>query len=239
MSVLMIDVGGSNIKVMAAHDGEMRKFPSHREMTAQEMVDGVKELTKDWEYEKVSIGFPGLLQSGKPVREPLNLGGNWVDFDFGAAFGRPLRMINDAAMQALGNYKKGRLLFFGLGTSVGTTIIVDDVVMPVEIGLIKLTRNSRFMDRLSKAALKEEGREKWLEAVLEAVALLQDVFYPDDTVLGGGNAKLVEPLPPNCRQTDNRSAYIGAVRLWEGADLFASSCPTTWRIHRNEAHVGV
>lgn len=236
MSVLMIDVGGSNIKVMASHDGEMRKFLSSRTMKAQEMVDGVKEITKDWEYDKVSIGFPGLLHNGKPIREPLNLGGDWVNFDFAAAFDRPLRMINDAAMQALGNYKKGRLLFFGLGTSVGTTLIADDVVMPIEIGMVKLTRNSRFMDRLSKAALKKDGEEKWLEAVHEAVALLQDVFYPEDTVLGGGNAKLVDPLPEKCRQTGNRSAYIGAVRLWEGADLFASSCPSTWRIHRNEAH---
>ena len=124
-----------------------------------------------------------------------------------------------------------------LGTSIGTTVIVDDIVVPIDVGLIKLSRKERLMDRLSKVALKRDGKEHWTEAVVEAIELLQNVFKPDETVLGGGNAKLVDPLPANCRCVDNRSAYVGAQRLWEGSDLFASACPTSWRIHRNEAHI--
>ncbi len=237
MNVLMVDVGGTNVKVMACYEGEMRRMPSGEKLTASEMVRGVLELASDLEFDRVSLGFPGLVEHGKPVLEPPNLGDGWVDFDFAKAFGKPVRIINDAAMQALGNYSSGRLLFLGLGTSIGTAVIVDDIVVPIEVGLIKLTRKERLMDRLSKVALKRDGQEHWTEAVVEAVELLQNVFKPDETVLGGGNARLVDPLPANCRCVDNRSAYVGAQRLWEGSDLFASACPTSWRIHRNEAHI--
>lgn len=237
MSVLMIDVGGSNVKLMAAHDGEVRKLESSRTMTAQQMVEGALPLVQDWEFEKISIGFPGLVRDGHPLREPLNLGDGWVDFDYSAAFGgKPVRFINDAAMQALGNYRSGRLLFLGLGTSTGTTIIVDDAVIPIEIGMLKLTRKSRFMDCLSKEALKSDGLETWAKSAREAVMMLQNVFNPDVTVLGGGNAKKLTPPPEHCILVDNRSAYVGARRLWEDADLFASACVTSWRIHHNEAH---
>jgi polyphosphate glucokinase len=215
----------------------MRKMSSGEKLTASEMVRGVLELASDLEFDRVSLGFPGLVEHGKPVLEPRNLGDGWVDFDFAKAFGKPVRIINDAAMQALGNYGSGRLLFLGLGTSIGTTVIVDDIVVPIDVGLIKLSRKERLMDRLSKVALKRDGKEHWTEAVVEAIELLQNVFKPDETVLGGGNAKLVDPLPANCRCVDNRSAYVGAQRLWEGSDLFASACPTSWRIHRNEAHI--
>lgn len=237
MNVLMVDVGGTNVKVMACYEGEMRRMPSGEKLTASEMVRGVLELASDLEFDRVSLGFPGLVEHGKPVLEPPNLGDGWVDFDFAKAFGKPVRIINDAAMQALGNYSSGRLLFLGLGTSIGTAVIVDDIVVPIEVGLTKLTRKERLMDRLSKVALKRDGQEHWTEAVVEAVELLQNVFKPDETVLGGGNARLVDPLPANCRCVDNRSAYVGAQRLWEGSDLFASACPTSWRIHRNEAHI--
>jgi polyphosphate glucokinase len=237
MNVLMVDVGGTNVKVMACYEGEMRRMPSGEKLTASEMVRGVLELASDLEFDRVSLGFPGLVEHGKPVLEPPNLGDRWVDFDFAKAFGKPVRIINDAAMQALGNYSTGRLLFLGLGTSIGTAVIVDDIVVPIEVGLIKLTRKERLMESLSKVALKRDGQEHWTEAVVEAVELLQNVFKPDETVLGGGNARLVDPLPANCRCVDNRSAYVGAQRLWEGSDLFASACPTSWRIHRNEAHI--
>jgi polyphosphate glucokinase len=237
MNVLMVDVGGTNVKVMACYQGEMRKMPSGEKLTASEMVRGVLELASGLEFDRISLGFPGLVEHGKPVLEPPNLGDGWVDFDYAKAFGKPVRIINDAAMQALGNYKSGRFLFLGLGTSIGTAVIVDDIVVPIEVGLIKLTRKDRFMDRLSKVALKRDGRERWTEAVVEAVELMQNVFKPDETVLGGGNARLVDPLPANCRCVDNRSAYLGAQRLWEGSDLFASACATSWRIHRNEAHI--
>ena len=237
MNVLMVDVGGTNVKVMACYEGEMRKMSSGEKLTASEMVRGVLELASDLEFDRVSLGFPGFVEHGKPVLEPHNLGDGWVDFYFAKAFGKPVRIINDAAMQALGNYSSGRLLFLGLGTSIGTAVIVDDIVVPIEVGLIKLSRKERLMDRLSKVALKRDGENHWTEAVVEAVELLQNVFKPDETVLGGGNAKLVDPLPANCRCVDNRSAYVGAQRLWEGSDLFASACPTSWRIHRNEAHI--
>ena len=237
MNVLMVDVGGTNVKVMACYEGEMRRMPSGEKLTASEMVRGVLDLASDLEFDRVSLGFPGLVEHGKPVLEPSNLGDGWVDFDFAKAFGKPVRIINDAAMQALGNYSTGRLLFLGLGTGIGTAVIVDDIVVPIEVGLTKLTRKERLMDRLSKVALKRDGQEHWTEAVVEAVELLQNVFKPDETVLGGGNARLVDPLPANCRSVDNRSAYVGAQRLWEGFDLFARACPTSWRIHRNEAHI--
>lgn len=237
MNVLMVDVGGTNVKVMASYEGKMRTMSSGEKLTASEMVHGVLGIASDLEFDRVSLGFPGLVEQGKPVLEPGNLGDGWVDFDYSDAFGRPVRIINDAAMQALGNYSIGRLLFLGLGTSVGAAVIVDDVVVPIDAGLIKLARQEYLVDRLSKAALKRDGKERWKEAVVEAVELLQSVFKPNETVLGGGNAKLVDPLPANCRRVDNRSAYVGAQRLWEGSDLFASACATSWRIHRNETHI--
>lgn len=235
MKVLMIDVGGSNVKFMNAREGEMRKLKSGEELTAQAMVDGVLSETADWDYERISIGFPGLLQRGRPVRDPRNLGGGWLNFDFEKAFGRPVRLINDAAMQALGNYVHGRLLFLGFGTSIGTCVIADDTVIPIEIGMIKFSKKERFRDRLSKESLKMDGIKPWLEAVHEAVVLLRDVFHPDDTVLGGGNSELIDPLPEGCRTVDNASAYVGAERLWEEADLFASAAESTWRIVRRSS----
>jgi polyphosphate glucokinase len=232
MKVLMIDVGGSNVKLMNARDGEMRKIKSGKELTGQAMAEAVLEAVIDWELDRVSIGYPGLLKKARPVRDPLNLGGGWLNYDFEKAFGRPVRFINDAAMQALGNYVQGRLLFMGFGTSIGTCMIADDTVLPIEIGLIRFSKNERFMDRLSKEALKENGIKPWFEAVHDAVGLLQDVFHPDETVLGGGNAKLIDPLPNACRPVENASAYVGAERLWEDADLFASADESTWKIQR-------
>ncbi len=232
MKVLMIHVGGSNVKLMNARDGEMRKIKSGKELTGQAMAEAVLEAVIDWELDRVSIGYPGLLKKARPVRDPLNLGGGWLNYDFEKAFGRPVRFINDAAMQALGNYVQGRLLFMGFGTSIGTCMIADDTVLPIEIGLIRFSKNERFMDRLSKEALKENGIKPWIEAVHDAVGLLQDVFHPDETVLGGGNAKLIDPLPNACRPVENASAYVGAERLWEDADLFASADESTWKIQR-------
>jgi Transcriptional regulator/sugar kinase len=232
MKVLMIHVGGSNVKLMNARDGEMRKIKSGKELTGQAMAEAVLEAVIDWELDRVSIGYPGLLKKARPVRDPLNLGGGWLNYDFEKAFGRPVRFINDAAMQALGNYVQGRLLFMGFGTSIGTCMIADDTVLPIEIGLIRFSKNERFMDRLSKEALKENGIKPWFEAVHDAVGLLQDVFHPDETVLGGGNAKLIDPLPNACRPVENASAYVGAERLWEDADLFASADESTWKIQR-------
>jgi len=234
MNTLMLDVGGSNVKAMVEPFGELRKLPSGPELTAKEMAAGIRELTTDWSFDRLSIGFPSLIHDGLPAREPLNLGGGWLEFDYSAAFdGRPVRFINDAALQALGCYHQGRLLFLGFGTSVGACLIADDVVVPIEIGLIKLTRKTRLMDRLSKEALKNDGIDAWMEAVHEAVETMQDVFHPDETVLGGGNTKKIDSLPKGCRTVTNENAFLGALRLWEDADFFAEPDVSTWKIRRS------
>ncbi len=228
--VLMIDIGGSNIKLMVDGSDEMRKAPSSREMTALQMCDRVKELAESWEYDAITIGYPGLVRDGKLVREPLNLGGEWVAFDFETALERPVRIINDAALQALASYEAGRMLFLGFGTSIGAALVADGVVTSVELGLMPHPSGGIFMERLTKEARKQNGHRKWEKAVNEAVPLLRDIFWPDDTVVGGGNAKHIEPLPEGCRRRGNRDAIVGARRLWEGADLFAAPVGTTWRI---------
>ncbi|MGV3662235.1 MAG: ROK family protein [Prosthecobacter sp.] len=228
--ILMIDIGGSNVKVMRSGGRQMRKFPSGRKLTPQKMVRGVKEITQDWPHDAISIGFPGLVEAGKLVREPINLGNGWMRFDFARAFRKPVRLINDAAMQALANYKDGRMLFVGLGTSVGAAIVADGVIVPVELGLIPLTEGDTFMSRLAKVARKRDGQKRWQKAVHQAMALLRDVFWPSDTVIGGGNAKHLHPLPKGCRRSSNRAALRGAERLWKGADLHAEPFGTTVRI---------
>lgn len=232
MKVLMIDVGGTNVKLMASGHEGFRKFPSGRSLTAAKMVKGVLAATEDWEYEGISLGFPGLVREGRVARNPLNLGGGWMDFDFEKAFKRPVRTINDAAMQALATYDSGRLLFLGLGTSVGATVIADDTVVPLEIGIMPLSKSEAFMDRLSKEALDTLGKRRWQKSVMRAVALLRDIFWPDHFKLGGGNAKHIDPLPEGCERGDNQDAFRGAIRLWPGADMLAEAQTTTWRITR-------
>ncbi len=235
MNVLMLDVGGSNVKIKAARDGEIRKIPSGPDLAARQMAQAVRGITADWEYDCVSIGYPGLLRHGRPSREPLNLGSGWLDYDFERAFGVPVRFMNDAAMQALGNYESGRLLFLGFGTSTGASLIADDALIGIEIGMLRFTRQTRFMDLLSKKGRRRLGPRRWLMAVHRAVDMLQDVFHPDITVLGGGNAKTIDPMPEGCRRVENSSAYRGAERMWEDADIFASPSSTSWRLARQLA----
>lgn len=232
MKVLMIDVGGTNVKLMASGHEGFRKFPSGPELTAAKMVKGVLETTQDWEYEAVTLGFPGLVREGKVARNPLNLAGGWLDYDFDKGFKRPVRVINDAAMQALAAYEGGRMLFVGLGTSVGATLIVDDTVVPLEIGTLRLSKTEAFMDRLSKEALDADGKERWQKAATRAVEILRDVFWPDHLVIGGGNAKHLDPLPEGSERGENQDAFRGAIRLWSGSDLLAEPLETTWRISR-------
>jgi len=232
MKVLMLDIGGTNVKMMASGHEGYRKFPSGRTLTAAHMVKGVFETVDDWTFEAVSLGFPGLVRDGKIARNPLNLGGGWMDFDFEKAFKRPVRIINDAAMQALANYESGRMLFVGLGTSVGATLIADDTIVPLEIGLLRISKSEAFMDTLSKDALNSNGKERWRRAATKAVALLRDVFWPDHVVIGGGNAKHLDPLPEGCDRGNNQDAFRGALRLWPDADLYAEPLTTTWRITR-------
>ncbi|OAI42531.1 hypothetical protein AYO41_04080 [Verrucomicrobia bacterium SCGC AG-212-E04] len=235
MKILMIDVGGTNVKLMASGHDDRRKVPSGPKLSAKIMVEEVLGATKDWQYEAISLGYPGLVVDGVPVAEPLNLGGGWLGFNFKEAFQRPVRIINDAAMQALASYRDGRMLFLGFGTSVGATVIADDVIVPLEIGCLRLKSGRKFMEQVSAKAYKRDGRRKWLKAVHEVVNQMRDVVKPTDIVLGGGNSKEIEPLPEGCRHRDNRRAFIGARRLWEGTDLLASSYGTSWRIVRQDA----
>jgi len=234
MKVLMIDVGGTSVKLMASGHEGFRKFASGRGLTAAKMVKGVIAATEDWEYEAITLGFPGLVRDGNVARNPLNLGGGWLDFDFAKALKRPVHVINDASMQALARYETGRMLFVGLGTSVGASLIADDCVIPLEIGVMRLSKSEGFMDRLSKEALGALGKARWQRAVNQAISLLHDVFWPDHIALGGGNAKHVDPLPEGCERGDNQDAFRGALRLWPGVDLLAEPQETTWRITRKE-----
>jgi polyphosphate glucokinase len=232
MKVLMIDIGGTNVKMMASGHEGFRKFPSGRSLTAAKMVKGVLEATEDWQYEAISLGFPGLVREGQVARNPLNLGGGWEGFDFKKALKKPVHIINDASMQALARYEEGRMLFVGLGTSVGASLIADDTIVPLEIGILRLSKSEGFMDRLSKEALDTLGKARWQKAVNRALAMLRDVFWPDHIALGGGNAKHLDPLPEGCERGDNQDAFRGACRMWPGADMLAEPMVTTWRIKR-------
>jgi len=228
----MLDVGGTNVKMMASGHEGFRKFPSGRELTAAKMAKQVLKVTKDWEYEAISLGFPGLVREGRIARNPLNLSGGWLNYDFKKVLKKPVRIINDAAMQALANYESGRMLFVGLGTSVGACLIADDVIVPLEVGMLRLSKSEAFMDRLSRKALETDGKQRWEKAVLNAVALLKDVFWPDRIVIGGGNAKHLRELPVDADRGENQDAFRGALRLWPGIDMLAEPQVTTWRITR-------
>lgn len=233
MKVLMIDVGGTSVKMMASGHEGYRRFSSGRGLTAAKMVKGVLAATEDWEYEAVTLGFPGLVREGRIARNPLNLSGGWTELDFDKALKHPVRIINDAALQALARYESGRMLFVGLGTSVGAALIADDTIIPLEIGIMRLSKSEKFMDRLSKEALNTHGKVRWQKSVERALGTLRDVFWPDHLALGGGNAKHLDPVPAGCERGDNQDAFRGALRLWPGADMLAEPLVTTWRIARN------
>jgi len=214
MNVLVIDVGGTHIKLLATGQSERREFVSGPTLTAEQMVAGVKNLTGDWKYEGVSIGYPGPILHCRPVAEPHNLGPGWVGFDYEAAFACPVRIINDAAMQALGSYKSGKMLFLGLGTGLGSTLIVDGIVEPMELGHLPY-RKGTYEDYVGIRGLKRVGKKKWRRYVADVVARLAAALEPEDVVLGGGNVKKLKVLPPGCRAGDNADAFLGGFRLWE------------------------
>jgi polyphosphate glucokinase len=216
MRVLAVDVGGTNVKVLATGQTEPRRFPSGPKMTAKQMVSGVKQITKDWKYDVVSIGYPGLVFRGRPAVEPHNLGRGWVGFNFKPAFGRPVKIINDAAMQALGGYKGGTLLFLGFGTGLGSALVVEGNVVPMELGHLSYKKGT-YEDYVGARGLKRLGKKKWARHVDFGVARLIDALHPDDVVLGGGNAKKLKKLPPGCRKGENANAFIGGFRLWDEA----------------------
>src|SRR5919204_6623085 len=217
MKVLVVDVGGTNIKMLATGQEEVRKFPSGPHLTAQQMVEGVLKATADWSYDAVTIGYPGPVIRGKPALEPRNLGPGWVDYDFAAHFKKPVKLINDAAMQALGSYEGGTMLYLGLGTGLGSALIIDHVVASLELAHLPYKKGRTFEDYVGLRGLKRLGKKKWHKAVEDVVARLQAAFVADSVVLGGGNAKLLKRLPPGTRMGDNRNAFLGGVRLWTDA----------------------
>jgi len=218
MNVLVVDIGGTNVKILATGQAEPRKFPSGPTLTPKRMVAGVKKLAGDWKYDVVSIGYPGPILGGRPISEPFNLGPGWVGFNFEATFGRPVKVINDAAMQALGSYQRGKMLFLGLGTGLGSTMIVDGIVEPAELGHLPYKNKKRtYEDYVGLRGLKRMGRKKWEQHVVELIERLIAALEPDDVVLGGGNVKQLKTLPAGCRAGDNANAFLGGFRLWERA----------------------
>src|SRR3954447_23445984 len=213
-SVLVIDVGGTSVKVLATGQTKRRSFRSGSTLTPQLMVSGVKTLTADWTYDVISIGYPGPVLRGRPISEPYNLGRGWVGFDFARAFERPVKVVNDAAMQALGSYKGGKMLFLGLGTGLGTAMIVEGIVEPMELGHLPYKKGT-YEDYVGRAGLERYGKKKWRRHVADVVARLIAALEPDDTVIGGGNVRKLEALPPHCRAGDNANAFRGGFRLWE------------------------
>jgi polyphosphate glucokinase len=212
--ILVIDIGGSHVKVMTGRLHVKREFESGTLLSAKEMVRKVKNLTKDWSYDAISIGFPGPVVGNRPLKEPHNLGKGWQGFDFEKAFGCPTKVINDALMQALGGYEGGRMLFLGLGTGLGSAMIVDGVLEPMELGHLPY-RKKTFEDYVGAAGLESLGRKKWRRRVADVVRDLAAALEPGYIVLGGGNVEKIDELPPNTRRGDNENAFEGGFRLWE------------------------
>jgi polyphosphate glucokinase len=216
MNVLVVDVGGTHVKILATGEKESREFSSGLTLTAKQMVNRVKKLAGDWKYDVVSIGYPGVVVRNRPVAEPHNLGRGWVRFDFEAAFKRPVKVVNDAAMQALGSYKRGKMLFLGLGTGLGSAMVVDGIIEPMELAHLPYKKGT-YEDYVGERSFEKRGKKKWRRHVADVVELLTTALEPDDVVLGGGNAKKLKALPKGCRKGDNANAFLGGFRLWEKA----------------------
>ncbi len=214
INVLAVDVGGTNVKVLATGQTVERKAPSGRLMTAAAMVDAVKKMSADWSFDAISIGYPGPVVHGAPVKEPANLGPGWIGFDYAAAFGRPVKIINDAAMQALGSDRGGRMLFLGLGTGLGSAMVVDGRVEPLELAHLPYTGKLTYEDAVGLRGLQRLGKRKWRRQVTTVLEELSAALLPDYVVIGGGNAKLLTDLPANTRLGENTNAFLGGFLLW-------------------------
>jgi polyphosphate glucokinase len=214
MNVLVLDVGGTSVKMLATGQTERRKFPSGPKLTAKRMVEQALEAAEGWDYDVVSIGYPGLVVRGRPVVDPVNLGKGWIGFDYEGAFGRPVKIMNDAAMQALGSYEGGRMLFLGLGTGLGAAAIVDGLVEPMELAHLRY-RKGTFEDYVGLRGLKRSGKKKWRRYVEDVVERLTIALEPDYVVIGGGNVNMLKALPANARAGDNSHAFTGGFLLWE------------------------
>ncbi len=213
--ILVVDVGGTHVKVALTGRAEIWKLPSDDKLTARRMVRDVRRAVGGEKYDVVSIGYPGVVVHGRPAVEPFNLGKGWARFDFGKAFGKPVRVINDAAMQALGSYRGGRLLFLGVGTGLGSAMIVDGVVQAMELAHLPFKNGKTYEDYAGKRGRKRLGDKKWRKNVFEILACLRDALEPDDVVIGGGNAVHLGALPAGVRLGGNANAFVGGARLWE------------------------
>jgi hypothetical protein len=214
--ILVVDVGGSNVKMMISRKEKRRRFPSGPKLGPKDAVKQIKEATRDWSFQAVSIGFPAPVRAGKIVSDPKNLGKNWVGFDFAKALGKPVRIINDAALQALGSYHgRGRMLFLGLGTGLGSALVWKDHVLSLELGDLPYTDGWVLESYLGEEGLDELGWKDWQRETVAAIEQLKIAFIADYIVLGGGNARLIEDLPDGVELGHNRNAYPGGVRLWE------------------------
>ena len=221
-NVLVIDVGGTSVKILATGQTESRSFRSGPTLTPRRMASRVKKLAADWAYDAISIGYPGPVLNGRPSAEPVNLGHGWVAFDFEQAFGRPVKIINDAAMQALGSYKGGKMLFLGLGTGLGTTLIENNRLKPMELGHLPY-KKSTYEEYVGRAGLERHGEKMWQRHVADVIERLVAALRPNDTVIGGGNVKKLKALPSRCRAGENANAFLGGSRLW---DFLVEELPT-------------
>jgi predicted NBD/HSP70 family sugar kinase len=228
MNVLVIDIGGSHVKFTVWGQREKRRFSSGQHLTPSELVRRVRSMTADWDYDVVSIGFPGLVVHGKPALDPPSLGKGWTKFNFKRGFRRRAQVINDAAMQALGSYAGGRMLFLGLGTGLGSTLILDDVVVPLELGELSYTDNKTLAEVLGKSGFERSGAAAWERTLHKVVGHLSSAFRADYVVLGGGNSKRVKRLPNGTRRGSNDRAFVGGARLWGLARLKAEPRKHTW-----------
>jgi len=239
-TILVIDIGGTKVKLLATGQTEPRKFLSGPKLTPAAMVAQVQALSQDWPHEAISIGYPGLVGNHGPQAEPGNLGSGWAGFDFATAFGRPVRILNDAALQALGSYNGGRMLFLGLGTGLGSALIADQVIVPLELGQLKYQNGLSLWDVLGRRGLKRFGERAWRQAVKKMVVTLMHAFLADYVVVGGGNATKLKKLPPGVRLGHNLTAFRGGFRLWgiedvptlspDGEQFQSEPLPTTWRV---------
>ena len=224
MKVLVVDVGGTHVKLLVTGQSEPRKFDSGPTMTADQTVAGVKEFASEWTYDVVAVGYPGPVLNGRPVCEPHNLGPGWVGFDYQTAFGCPVKLVNDAAMQALGSYRGGKMLFLGLGTGLGSTLIANGVIEPMELGHLPY-RKGTYEDYVGLRGLERVGKKKWRRHVADVVAKFVAALAPDDVVLGGGNVKKLKELPARCRAGDNANSFLGGFRLWDEQSAGGISTP--------------
>lgn len=227
MTTLVADIGGSNVKLWKDDETDRLKFESGRLFTPQQFVERIQTVAKEWRFDRLSIGYPGSVSNGRPSADPYNLGMGWVGFDWSTAFDCPLRIMNDACMQALGSYDGGRMLFLGLGTSLGTALIADEMIVPLALGHLQFGPAQTFESSLNRKGLKELGLKRWSRSVVKAAIILKNAFLTDYVVLGGGNAKQLQELPAGIRKGGNHHAYIGGLRMWEPAHAFAATRATT------------